>query len=88
MAKHNRKRRHNCPICAAPRHEPALPLTIPIGIPTYWSPEQALAFFELIDEMRAVIVAVYGMHLQDEARSQYQQPPDTPLVIPDEQLPF
>ncbi len=71
-----------------PRHDSALPLSIPFGIPTYWSPEQALAFFELIDEMRAVIVAVYGMHLQDEARSQYQQPPDTPLVIPDEQLPF
>jgi hypothetical protein len=89
MAKHKRaKRRNICPICAKPRLQAGLPLTVPFGVPTYWSPEQALAIFEMIDEMRAVIVAVYGMHLQDAARNQYQQPPDHRPVIPDEELPF
>ena len=71
-----------------PRHDSALPLSIPFGIPTYWSPEQALAIFELINEMRAVIVAVYGMHLQDEDRTQNQQPPNYPQIIPEDELPF
>ncbi len=89
MAKHKRtKRRNICPICAEPRHQSGLPLTVPFGIPTYWSPEQALAIFEMIDEMRAVIVAVYGMSLQDAAQKQYRQLPDDRLVIPDEELPF
>jgi hypothetical protein len=30
---------------------PGLPLTINFNIPTYWTPEQALAVFELLDEL-------------------------------------
>jgi hypothetical protein len=29
-----------------------MPLTISLQIPTYWTPEQAFAVFELIDELR------------------------------------
>ena len=28
------------------------PLTISLQIPTYWTPEQAFAVFELVDELR------------------------------------
>jgi len=80
--------RHACPLCADPRPERGLPLTIPIGIPTYWSPEAALAIFEFIDEMRDIVLAVYGTHLEDASRKQWHSPTDNPVVIPDDELPF
>ena len=70
MTRHKRRRqsRHLCPLCAEPRPNTGLPLTIPFGIPTYWSPEAALAIFEFVDEMREIILGVYGTHIQDAAR--------------------
>jgi hypothetical protein len=62
--------------------------TIAFGIPTYWSPETTLAIFEFIDEMRTVILAVHGTHIQDEARRQGKAPPADRVIIPDDELPF
>jgi hypothetical protein len=31
------------------------PLTISLQIPTYWTPEQAFAVFELIDELTTIL---------------------------------
>jgi hypothetical protein len=45
--------------------------TIPFAIPAYWTPEQALAVFELLDDIREVIWNHYSMQLLDEAREQY-----------------
>ena len=46
-------------------------LTIPLQIPTYWTPEQAFAVFELIDELRDAIAAeASGDDLRDIARQQ------------------
>ena len=50
----------------------SLPLTISLHIPTYWTPEQAFAVFELIDDLREAIWRCYGMQLQDEYRDQLQ----------------
>ncbi len=90
MTKHRRRKqsRHACPRCAEPRLNSGLPLAIPFGIPTYWSPEAALAIFEFVDEMRDIILAVYGTHLQDAAREQRQSPPAEEGVIPDDEMPF
>ena len=33
------------------KYETGLPLTISLQIPTYWTPEQAFAVFELIDDL-------------------------------------
>ena len=90
MTRHRRRRqsRHPCPLCARPRPCTALPLTIPSGIPTYWSPEAALAIFEFVDEMRDIILAVYATQLEDAARERWQSPPDDRVVIPDDELPF
>ena len=46
------------------------PLTIPFGIPAYWTPEQALAVVELLDGLRELIGDRYGMLLFDELRKQ------------------
>jgi hypothetical protein len=64
-----------------------LPLSVPFGIPTYWSPNQALAIFQFIDEMRDIIAALYNTKLHDEARRQ-ANPTDHPNVIPDDDPPF
>ena len=80
--------RHRCPLCAEPRPNTGLPIAIPFGIPTHWSPEAALAIFEFVDEMRDIILAVYRTHLQDAARKQWQSPPADRAVIPDDELPF
>ena len=82
------KQRNACPICGEPRHQHGLPLTVPLGIPAYWSPGQALAIFELIDEIRDLIAAIYGPQLNEAAREEYQSPPDEPVVISEDELPF
>jgi hypothetical protein len=46
-------------------------LTIPFAIPAYWTPEQALAVFELLEDLRDAVWNHYSMQLFDEAREQY-----------------
>lgn len=48
-------------------------MTKPIAtIPTYWTPEQALAVYELLDDLREEIWAIYNVRLQNEIRHQRQ----------------
>ena len=48
-----------------------LPLTIPLNIPAYWTPEQAFAVVELLDDLRDRIWAHYSTQLLDQYREQY-----------------
>ena len=80
--------RHRCPLCAQPRPNAGLLIAIPFGIPTYWSPEAALAIFEFVDEMREIILRVYGTHIQDAARQRGQSALTERVIIPDDELPF
>jgi hypothetical protein len=90
MTKHKRGKqsRHACPLCAEPRPSTGLPIAIPFGIPTYWSPEAALAIFEFVDEMRDIILGVYGPQIQDAARQRGRSAFTERVVIPDDELPF
>jgi hypothetical protein len=90
MTKHKRSKssRRSCPLCAEPRSTTGLPIAIPFGIPTYWPPEAALAIFEFVDEMRDIILAVYGTHIHDAARQRGQSALTERVVIPDDELPF
>ncbi len=90
MTKPRRRRwpRHACPLCAEPRFNHGLPPTIPLGIPTYWSVETALAVFELVDEIRDVILAAYSTQIQEAGSQQSQQAHAENAVIPDDELPF
>jgi len=45
-------------------------LTIPFAIPAYWTPEQALAVFELLDDLRDAVWTHYSLQLFNEARQQ------------------
>jgi len=61
-------------------------LTIPFAIPAYWTPEQALAVVELLEDLRDLIWSHYGAQLCDEYREQYADPLqfDTPADDPDD----
>ena len=41
-------------------------------VPAYWTPEEALAVYELLDDLREKIWAIYNVRLQDEIRNQRQ----------------
>jgi hypothetical protein len=62
-------------------------LTIPFAVPAYWTPEQALAVFELLDELREMIANHYAAQLFEEARRQYA-PADLSAPRPDHDDPF
>jgi len=51
-----------------------LPLTINFEIPAYWTPEQALAVFELLDGLRDQIGAHYSVQLCELSRQQHLHP--------------
>ena len=90
MTKHKRRKqsRRSCPLCGEPRPNIGLPIAIPFGIPTYWSPETALAIFEFVNEMRDIVLAVYGTQIQHSARRRCQSALTERVVIPDDELPF
>jgi hypothetical protein len=50
----------------------SLPLTISLQIPTYWTPEQAFAVFDLINDLRDAIWQCYALQIQDEYRDRLQ----------------
>jgi hypothetical protein len=54
-----------------PRRKPAMPFwAIAVEIPTTWTPEQALAVFELLDELREKVSTHYLSEMQDLLREQ------------------
>ena len=48
-------------------------LTIPFAIPAYWTPEQALAVVELLEDLRDKIWSHYAAQLQEEYRGLYRE---------------
>ena len=48
----------------------SLPLTISLQIPTYWTPEQAFAVFDMINDLREAIWQCYSLELLDQYRDQ------------------
>jgi hypothetical protein len=49
-------------------------LAIPFDIPAYWTPEQALAVVELLDDLRERIWAHYDVRLLDLIQTEHRQP--------------
>jgi hypothetical protein len=97
MAKRKATKRRKCradcipdqaPHHAKASHSAGLPHTIPLEIPTYWSPEQAIAVYEIIDDLRERIWSIYQTNLQDLMQQQRQSAPIYPLKIDDEDIPF
>jgi len=53
-----------------------LALTMPLQIPTWWTPEQAFAVFDMINDLRDTIWQCYQLQLLDQYREQCKQVPD------------
>ena len=49
-------------------------LAIPFDIPAYWTPEEALAVIELLDDLRERIWAHYDVRVRDLIQTQRRQP--------------
>jgi len=65
------------------------PLTIPFNLPTCWTPEQALAVVELLDDLRERITAHYAFQLTVALReSQDRDTPDDHVNNTDDDEPF
>ena len=52
---------------ASVRHHTA---AVPIAMPSDWSPEQAVAVFEILDELRERVWDLYGQRIQQLLRKQ------------------
>ena len=60
-----------------------------IHLPMDWSPDQALAVFEIVDLLREHLWAHYGQQIQHAMRLQQAAPePYTPSNIDDADVPF
>jgi len=55
---------------------------IDFTIPAHWSPEEALAVFELLDDLRDKIWAHYGLRLQQLLAEEQQPAPRRPSTPP------
>jgi len=67
-----------------------LPLTICFDIPAYWTPEQALAVYEILNDLRDAILDHYGAPLRELIREQYSpaNASEAPPLPYDDDLPF
>jgi hypothetical protein len=54
-------------------------IPIPLSIPSYWSPYQAQAVIELLDELRNLIWAHYGLQVIDEYHNPNPNPSEPPF---------
>ena len=86
--RHDPRIQDRAPIRARAPHSAGLPHAIPLPIPTYWTPEQAIAVFELVDEIRDIILAAYTNDIQEAARQQCQPASAESAAITDDELPF
>ena len=61
-----------------------------IALPTDWSPEQAVAVFDILDELREHIWAHYGLQIQQVLREQRSTmiPAADGIDIDDAEVPF
>lgn len=61
----------------------------PINLPTYWSPEQAVAVFEFLDELRDRVLGHYGVQIHKFLRDDQVNPtPFTHNDIDENDVPF
>ena len=77
-------RRPPVPPANTVRHAARLPITLP----TDWSPAQAVAAFEILDELRERVWEHYGLQIQQVLRDQRSTAIPAADDIDDADLPF
>jgi hypothetical protein len=74
-----------------PWHDPPprRPPFLPFDLPAYWTPRQALAVVELLDDLRERIAAHYADHLNEAMRETYRtRADDDPIGYSEDDEPF
>jgi hypothetical protein len=71
-----------------PSSKPGLPSPRPLAIPAYWTPEQAQAVVELLDDLRERILEHYDLQLIDLYREQQRSGAIEQPDAADDDLPF
>ena len=64
--------------------KPGLPSPRPLAIPSHWTPEQAQAVIELLDDLRERIAVYYLFELIELYRQQHAPLPDAPASTEDD----
>jgi hypothetical protein len=59
-----------------------------ITIPTYWSPHEALAVFEIVNQIRGLIWQAHGPAIQQAMQLDLFESEDCRLDVPDSEDPF
>ena len=60
-----------------------------IDLPTYWSPQQATAVFEFLDELRDRVLAQYAVQIREFSRQErLGSTPFIPTDTTDDEPPF
>ena len=59
-----------------------------IKIPDYWTPEQALAVLEFIDEIREAIFSQYQLQIMEQMRSERCTEIEVTEIIERREIPF
>ena len=59
-----------------------------IKIPDYWTPEQALAVVEFIDEIREAIFSQYQLQIMEQMRSERCTEIEVTEIIERREIPF
>jgi len=67
------------PMKSAPAPTATPPWATTIVIPTTWTPEQALAVFELIDDLRDRLWSLHGRQIQDLLEQEQGSAPNNAL---------
>jgi ribosomal 50S subunit-associated protein YjgA (DUF615 family) len=64
------------------------PVTEPLELPQHWTPEQALAVFQIIERLRDRLWADYGPAIQRALRQDQRNADSPSLHIPLDDPPF
>ncbi len=68
---------------------PRRPPFIPFDLPAYWTPAQALAVVELLDDLRERIASHYAFQLNEAMREAYGTHSEgNPIRFPEDEEPF
>jgi hypothetical protein len=67
---------------------PAHLLPLAVDIPRSWTPEQALAVYQLITDLRDAIWLLYGFQVMDELRGQSADPAPGTIGDPSNEAEF
>lgn len=60
----------------------------PIKLPDYWTSQQAVAVFELVEEVREALLSQYQLQIREQLKSERSTDYDTEPLFEESDIPF